>query len=77
MVTFDKVDDSTTAEQKTNIWNWCKDHAEKFGSIPIEYAEWNEDKGEDDVLDYDQMLSALTQDQLDELDNLIDVHEQN
>ncbi|MDP2566468.1 hypothetical protein [Pseudoalteromonas marina] len=76
MITFQKVDDITTTEQKTNIWDWCKDHAEHFGAIPLEYAEWNEKKGEDDVLDYNQLLSALTQDQLDEIEYIIVRNEQ-
>jgi hypothetical protein len=71
---FNNVKDNTTSEQKEAIWEWCKDHTENFGCIPMEYAEWNDEKGDDDIWDYDQMLSALTEEQIDELDKLIDAH---
>jgi hypothetical protein len=75
MITFNKVDDNTSSCQKEAIYDWCKDHVENFGAIPMEYAEWNDEKGDDDVFNYDQMLSSLTEEQIVELDKLIDKHE--
>ena len=45
--------------------------AQDFGIVPLEYAEWNDDKGKNDTWNYDQILSALTDAQVEELNNII------
>lgn len=75
MIVFNKVDDITTDEQKESIWEWCKDHVEAFGAVPMDYIEYDEELEDDITINYDQMLSALTDEQLSELNTLIDEHE--
>ncbi len=75
MITFNRVKDNTTSEQKKYIWEWCKDHTENFGGVPMEYIEPSDDDGDDIVLDYDEMLSALTDTQLKELGQIIKDYE--
>jgi hypothetical protein len=74
-ITFTRVKDTTTVEQKSNIWDWVKDHAENFGGIPLEYAEWDESEGSDVVFNYDQMLSALTEEQFKQVNLIIHKYE--
>jgi len=75
MIVYNPVKDKTTSEQKQHIWEWCKDHAENFGAVPMDYVEPDDDGGDDIEFDYDQMLSALTQAQLKELEQIIKDYE--
>ena len=75
MIHFNRIADTTTNEQKAAIWDWCEDHTREFGAIPMECVITDDESEEEVVFNYDQMLSALSDEQIRTLDGLIDAHE--
>jgi len=75
MLVFNKVTDTTTKRQKRAIWWYVKDHVEAFGAVPMDYTDWDDNLDDEIIFNYDQILSALTDEQLEELNTLIDEHE--
>lgn len=64
---FNRVPDTTTAEQKHAIYLFALDHLLTFGALPVDVELETDGEDETILLSYDQMLSALSDEQISDL----------
>lgn len=63
IIVFNTVRVSVTDAERDEIFAWCSDNVEEFGAVPQDFV-LDMDTDAERTLSYDEMLSALTPEQL-------------